>query len=145
MAEYSKSREDQLEKIDLTGLVQDGMQGVKKLWWLVVLLAVLFAAKNWLTVSRGYQPQYVASATAAVTTAASEDADYINNQTAQQMAQIFPYIMTSGRLPQSVRFRASFSSRRDFTVRRVSTYTAIRATPRAAPFSAPCRAEPRTA
>ena len=31
MAEYSKSREDQLEKIDLTGLVQDGMQGVKKL------------------------------------------------------------------------------------------------------------------
>ncbi|HHY50801.1 MAG TPA: hypothetical protein GYA10_13780, partial [Alphaproteobacteria bacterium] len=44
---------DQLEKIDLSGLVQDGMQGVKKLWWLVVLLAALFAAKNWLTVSRG--------------------------------------------------------------------------------------------
>ena len=79
MAGYSKSREDQLEKIDLSGLVQDGMQGVKKLWWLVVLLAVLFAAKNWLTVSRGYQPRYVASATAAVTSAASEDADYINN------------------------------------------------------------------
>ena len=102
MAEYSKSREDQLEKIDLTGLVQDGMQGVKKLWWLVVLLAVLFAAKNWLTVSRGYQPRYVASATAAVTSAASEDADYINNQTAQQMAQIFPYIMTSGLLQDTV-------------------------------------------
>lgn len=102
MAGYSKSREDQLEKIDLSGLVQDGMQGVKKLWWLVVLLAVLFAAKNWLTVSRGYQPRYVASATAAVTSAASEDADYINNQTAQQMAQIFPYIMTSGLLQDTV-------------------------------------------
>lgn len=97
MDEYKdrNGEENKPEKIDLTYFLMDFYQGVKRFWWLVIGLAVIFAVKSYFTVSSGYQPEYVASATVSVTSATG-GASYIDNGSAQQMAQLFPYIMTSG-------------------------------------------------
>lgn len=47
-----------------------------------------------------YQSKYVASATVSVTSAGGMD--YVNAQSAQQMAEVFPYILTSGVLKDVV-------------------------------------------
>ena len=76
------------EKIDLTSLLVDFCQGVRKLWWLIVVLTVFFAVKNYFTTTTTYVSQYVASATVSVNST--------TGSSAQDMAQIFPYILTSG-------------------------------------------------
>lgn len=83
------------EKIDLTKYLGDFGQGIKKFWWLVIGLAVVFAAQAFFSVSYSYVPTYVASATMSVRSAGTT-ASYVNAQTAEQMAEVFPYILTSG-------------------------------------------------
>lgn len=82
------------EKIDITGLLQDFYHGIRKLWWLVIVLTAFFAIKNYFSVTTSYVSQYVASATVSVTSA--------TGSSAQDMAQVFPYIMTSGVLAEVV-------------------------------------------
>ena len=82
------------EKIDLTSLLVDFCQGVRKLWWLIVVLTVFFAVKNYFTTTTTYVSQYVASATVSVNST--------TGSSAQDMAQIFPYILTSGVLEDVV-------------------------------------------
>ena len=98
MSEYT---ENAPEKIDLTNLMRDGKRAFRKLWWLVLGLVIVFAAKAYLTVSYSYVPQYVASATMAIRSASGE-ASYIDESTAKQMASIFPYIMKSGLLENAI-------------------------------------------
>lgn len=98
MSEY---RENEPQKIDLMSLLSDVMKGVQKLWWLVIGLAVIFALKSYFTVSTSYTPQYIASATMAVRSAGN-DMEYINAETAEQMAEIFPYILKSGVLQDAI-------------------------------------------
>ena len=98
MNEY---REHEPEKIDLLNLFQDIWKGMQKFWWLVICLAVALGAKEYFTVSKGYTPQYIASATLAVRSMGS-DVEYINEETAEQMAEIFPYIMSSGVLSDAI-------------------------------------------
>lgn len=103
MSEYREtgSRIDESDKIDLTELMVDVCQGVKKLWWLVIGLAAIFAVQSYFSVSTSYQPEYVASATMAVRSSGTS-LSYINAQSAQQMAEVFPYILTSGVLQDVV-------------------------------------------
>ena len=82
------------EKMDLTSLLVDFCQGVRKLWWLIVVLTVFFAVKNYFTTTTTYVSQYVASATVSVNST--------TGSSAQDMAQIFPYILTSGVLEDVV-------------------------------------------
>ena len=96
-----ENRELGPEKIDIMNLIQDLLKGVQKFWWLVIGLAVIFGAKEYLTVSKGYIPNYVASATLAVRSMGS-DLEYINAEAAEQMAEIFPYIMSSGVLNEAI-------------------------------------------
>ena len=98
MSEYT---ENAPEKIDLTNLMRDGKRAFRKLWWLILGLIIVFAAKAYLTVSYSYVPQYVASATMAIRSASGE-ASYIDETTAKQMASIFPYIMKSGLLENAI-------------------------------------------
>lgn len=93
-------RVDAPEKIDLTNIMLDVYHGVKKLWWLVIGLAVIFAVQSYFSVSTSYQSNYVASATVSVTSVGGMD--YVNAQSAQQMAEVFPYILTSGVLKDVV-------------------------------------------
>lgn len=104
MSEYRETGSrgiDESEKIDLTNLMLDVWQGIKKFWWLVIALAVIFAIQSYFSVSSSYQPNYVASATMAVRSAGSSYS-YVNTQSAKQMAEVFPYILTSGVLEDVV-------------------------------------------
>lgn len=92
MEEYRRSSErrveDAPEKIDITGLLQNFYQAVRKLWWLVILLIVLFALKSYLSVSSGYVANYAASATVTVTS---------NTGTSvEDLETLFPYMMSNG-------------------------------------------------
>ena len=84
----------QLEKIDITSLLVDSCQGLRKLWWLIVILIVVFAAKGYFSTSTNYVSQYVASATVSVSSS--------TGSSAEDMAQIFPYILSSGVLADVV-------------------------------------------
>ena len=90
----AKEAEREPEKIDIMEFLLDFYQGVKKLWWLVIGLALILALKSYFSVSSSYVPKYVASATVSVTSA--------TGSSAQDMAQVFPYILTSGVLEDVV-------------------------------------------
>lgn len=98
MSEY---RENEPQKIDITDLMQDAIKGLKRFWWLVIGLALIFGAKSYFTVSTGYVPQYVASATLAVY-CKGNDSEFLNEETAEQMAEVFPYILKSGVLENEI-------------------------------------------
>lgn len=104
MDEYrSRSENEQNkmpEKIDLTNIMIDVFHGIKKLWWLILVLAVVCAVQSYFSVSSNYQSNYVAAATVSVTT--GNGAEYVNVESAQQMAEVFPYILTSGVLKDVV-------------------------------------------
>ena len=86
-------RVDAPEKIDLTNIMLDVYHGVKRLWWLFIGLIIICAVQSYFSVSTSYQSKYVASATVSVTSVGGMD--YVNAQSAQQMAEGFPYILTS--------------------------------------------------
>lgn len=92
MEEYNVKSSEQAvpEKIDITYLLTDFYHGIRKFWLLVLVLMVVFAAKSYFSVSSNYEPNYVASATVSVSSTSG------NYSSAQEMAQLFPYIMTSG-------------------------------------------------
>jgi len=94
-------RENTPQKIDLSSVLLDVVKGIKKLWWLVILLSLIFAFRSYLDVSTSYVPRYVASATMAIKSAGS-DTDYVNAETAEQMANIFPYILKNGLLQDKI-------------------------------------------
>ena len=98
MSEY---RGNEPEKIDLTSLFKDVIQGIRKLGWLVVVLSLLMAGKEYFTVSVNYQPQYIASATMSVR-CVGNDAAFVNQETAELMAEVFPYILKSGILQKEI-------------------------------------------
>lgn len=95
----SRRIEDDTEKIDIINLVTDILYGIKKLWWLILALIVIFAAKSYFTVSTSYTPKYVASATVSVTGIGGEMSESLSTE---QMAGIFPYILSSGVLERIV-------------------------------------------
>lgn len=102
MREYQENEmKNEPDKIDISYLITDMIRGVKKLWWLVIGLAVVFGAASYLRVTTTYRPTYVASATMAVAFQGT-NSKYINIQSAQQMAEVFPYILTSGVLEDVV-------------------------------------------
>lgn len=93
-------RADMPEKIDLTNIMLDVYHGIKKLWWVIIGLIAICAVQSYFSVSTNYQSEYVASATVSVTSVGG--LDYVNIQSAQQMAEVFPYILTSGVLKDVV-------------------------------------------
>lgn len=88
------------DEIDLMELLYDAWQGVKKFWWLVTGLALIFALLAGVLVRFTYTPQYTASATMSVKELGSTS--YVSTQSAQRMEMTFPYILTSGVLEDVV-------------------------------------------
>ena len=98
MSEYRElpereSRSEE-EKIDITDLLTDFYHGVRKLWWLIIGLTLIFAVKGYFSTTTSYVPNYVASATTSVTS--------LTGTSASDMAKVFPYILTSGVLADVV-------------------------------------------
>lgn len=95
-----------IEKIDLHMFLDQWMQGIKRLWWLILLLTVLGGAVSYFRVSTTYVPHYEAEATLLITTVRSDNlmnnGNYTDIATAQQLGKVFPYILTSGVLSDLV-------------------------------------------
>ena len=98
MNEY---KENMPQKIDLEHIMYDVLQGIRRFWWLIIVLAVGFGGKEYFTISKNYRPQYTASSTMAVSCVGSQ-LEYVNAETAEQMANIFPYILKSGVLQDEI-------------------------------------------
>ena len=99
MESTEKERIEETEKIDIISLAGDFLYGLKKLWLLILALILAGAGISYFRTSYTYTPQYVASATMSVTAPGGQ---YIGAQTASQMAEVFPYILTSGVLEDVV-------------------------------------------
>lgn len=90
----------QEEALDLMLVIQDMLRGLRKFWWLIVVLAVAFGAVGaWRSIS-SYVPWYRCEASFTVNTQESSDDDYVysfyyDKSTAQQMAKTFPHILAS--------------------------------------------------
>lgn len=98
MSEYREMSDKQLdhdqEKIDITEFLLDCWQGFKKFWWFVIVLAVIFAVKAFFTTTTSYQAKYCAEATVSVSS--------MTGTTADDMVNVFPYILTSGVLQEVI-------------------------------------------
>lgn len=90
----STSRQNEPEKIDITDFLLDLQVSVKKLWWLLVVLVILGAARNYFATTFTYVPNYEAYA---VTTVRSQ-----TGTSAGDMAKVFPYILQSGVLQEVI-------------------------------------------
>lgn len=99
MESTEKERIEETEKIDIISLAGDFLYGLKKLWLLILVMTLAGAGISYFRTSYTYTPQYVASATMSVTAPGGQ---YIGAQTASQMAEVFPYILTSGVLEDVV-------------------------------------------
>lgn len=103
MSEYREMRGREIEeadKIDIMDLVQDIYQGIRKFWWLVIGLAVIFATQSYFSAKASYYPNYVASATMSVRVAG--ETGFVDAQSVKQMETVFPYILTSGVLQEVI-------------------------------------------
>ena len=78
-----KKEIDESEKIDIMNLVTDLLNAVRKLWGLLIVLLIVCTLRSYFATSFSYTP-------------------YTNIQSAQDMAEIFPYILTSGVLKDVV-------------------------------------------
>lgn len=103
MSENNKMEENRKisdpEKIDLLNILSDILYGIKKLWIILIAIIVGCTLRSYISTTRSYTPQYEASATMAVVTTSGKNLD---TQSAQQMASVFPYVLTSGVLADVV-------------------------------------------
>lgn len=94
MEETQKEKQAAPEPIDIITLLHDVLRGVKKLWWVCLLLTVLCAAGSWYTAKRAYRPLYRAAASFTVATGSREESGgfsygfYYNTATASQLAHV---------------------------------------------------------
>ena len=80
-------------------------RGFKRLWWLLILLALLCGSIMGIYAWKSYVPSYTASVTftVRVNNSAFSDISAYNSKTADQLARTFPYILTSGVLSDIVK------------------------------------------
>ena len=97
--EIENKNTPEIEKIDIFNLIASFWNGLKKLWLLMVVIIIVCTLRSYFATSFSYTPQYVASATVSVTTPGGS---YNNIESAQEMASVFPYILTSGVLEDVV-------------------------------------------
>lgn len=84
------------DSIELTSLARDMLHRLKRFWWVIVLLTALVAFLFYYHSSTSYTARYVAEATVSVEIV--NGGQYANQNTAEQMGKVFPYILTSGAL-----------------------------------------------
>ncbi|MDD7391054.1 MAG: hypothetical protein PUG60_15650 [Lachnospiraceae bacterium] len=94
--------------LDLGMLIHDFFRGLKKFWWLVVVLAVLTPAAVLAYSYITYEPMYQSQASFTVSTSDSAGVNYdywfyYDKSTAAQMATTFPYILESDLLTDLVK------------------------------------------
>lgn len=88
------------EMIDLATFVHDFIRGIKKFWWILLILSFLGACCLFVNHRRSYVPLYQSKASLAVLTRNSSGTDYdysfsYSGSTAERMVSIFPAILQS--------------------------------------------------
>ena len=92
---------NEIEKLDITAFVDAFLHALKKLWIVVLILALGFGAFSFFRTRESYVPAYKAEATVAVYS--SDDGTTTNSRSAQQLGTVFPYILTSGVLKDVIK------------------------------------------
>ncbi len=88
----------------------DFVKGLRKLWWLCLLLAALLGSGMFYNAYRSYSPRYTVSATFTVSTQTSSASIggisvysfYYDSTTAAQLASTFPYLLNSNLLSDMI-------------------------------------------
>ncbi len=96
MNETLSTNPEELEKLNIVSFLNDLLHRLKSFWWVILLLTVIFGAAFYYRTSTTYTPTYTAEATVSV--ALVNGGAYANRNTAEQLGNIFPYILTSGAL-----------------------------------------------
>ena len=97
-----------VEKIDITMIIKDIFRVLKKMWKQCIVLIISMLILSVVVANKRYVPYYTASATYAIniaedmTQGISSNQSFFNNSAAEQMAETFPYILTSGVLQRKV-------------------------------------------
>lgn len=83
---------------DLDNIFADIIKGIKKLFWIAILVSLIFSVVFCSRAKSRYVPMYSSSATFAISVSNSYgvNSKYYNANTAKQMATTFPYILQSG-------------------------------------------------
>ena len=101
MSEYNVQQQQDEDEIviDLRVLFCDLWKGLKKLWWVFLILCSLMAGMNYVQSAVRYAPMYESKISFTVSTQTGYDETntsygfYYNQSTAEQMANLFPYKM----------------------------------------------------
>ena len=96
MNENLSNNSEELENINIVSFLNDLLHRLKSVWWIILLLTVIFGALFYYRTSTTYSPSYTAEATVSVEIV--NGGAYANRNTAEQLGNIFPYILTSGAL-----------------------------------------------
>lgn len=93
---YNDTAFDDVYTIDLSGILRNFVKGLKRLFWLIPLLALSAALLFCLYARKKYSPRYTAAATFTVNLdLASDGSIYEDSLRASQLSATFPYIITS--------------------------------------------------
>lgn len=94
------------EKIDVYALFSDFIRVIRRMWIQIVALGVIFMLIMTVQANMRYTPYYTAYSTFTVNIwdeqSENSISSYYDNESAQQMALTFPYILTSGVLQRKV-------------------------------------------
>lgn len=105
MSDSTRQELIEVEKIDLMRIINNMWKGVKRYWFPMALVMVLFGGFFSFKSYYYYSPTYSASATFTVSIDLSSiysSTSYLNTRTASQIVNTFPYILNSGLLQKRV-------------------------------------------
>ena len=109
MGNQENEKSQEMELIDITGLLSDYLRIFRKMWAWVLILTISGSGIFYVRARMQYQPRYTASATFTINIQSDQQvggnsgsSNFFDNSAAEQMATTFPYILTSGVLKRKV-------------------------------------------
>lgn len=99
----------ELEQIDLQRTVHGFLKQLRRLWWLVLLLAVLGGGLMFMRAKQNYQPMYQAQTVFSVSVSYGDGTDimdyinYYDYAAAKLAAETFPYLIRSEAMTQRIK------------------------------------------
>jgi len=101
MNETTTYNNQELQELDVIALLRVFLRSLRRLWILVLVLTLGLTALSYYHTSTSYAPKYVADATVSVEVVNGSGSS--NKRMAEQMAKIFPYILSSGALSNVIK------------------------------------------
>ncbi len=106
MSSSQKGKDNNLDTIDQLAIVVDFLKTLPRFWIVLLVLAIIGSAFNYIRAYITYEPVYTASASFTVTLKKEQSiygsATYYDNAAAEHLAKSFPYILTSSLLHRTV-------------------------------------------